>query len=64
MLYIDIKGKIERGERLKSITTMELVEEWEKKLRSQISEIPHTGLTPDSFKQKQFYLKLQQFLDF
>ena len=26
MLYIDIKGKIERGERLKSITTMELVD--------------------------------------
>ena len=57
MLYIDIKGKIDRGERLKSISTMELVHEWELKLKSQISEIPHTGLTLDSFKQKQYFLK-------
>ena len=28
VLYIDIKGKIERGERLKQITTPELVESW------------------------------------
>ena len=57
MLYIEIKGKMDRGERLKSISTMELVEKWELKLKSQISDIPHTGLTLDSFKQKQYFLK-------
>jgi len=57
MRYIDIKGKIDRGERLTSITTMELVDKWEDKLKSQITDIPHLGLTPDSFKQKRFFLK-------
>ena len=56
MLYIEIKGKIDRGERLKSITTIELVELWKKKLKSQISDIPHIGLTPDSYKQKCYFL--------
>ena len=57
LLYIDIKGKIERGERLKSLSSMELVEMWEEKLRTQITDIPHEGLTPESFKQKQYFLK-------
>ncbi len=57
MLYIDIKGKIERGERLKSITTMELVDMWEEKLSKQVTDTPHLGLTPDSFKQKRYFLK-------
>ena len=56
ILYIEIKGKIERGERLKSISTIELVEQWKKKLESQISDIPHIGLTPDSYKQKCYFL--------
>ena len=57
LLYIDIKGKIERGERLKSLTTPELLDLWEAKLKSQVSDIPHTGLTHDSFKQKKYFLK-------
>ena len=54
---MDIKGKIQRGERLKSLSSMELVEMWEEKLRTQITDIPHQGLPPDSFKQKQYFLK-------
>ena len=56
LLYIDIKGKIERGERLKTITAMELVQAWEDRLRSQLTDIPHEGLTPDSLKQKIYFL--------
>ena len=57
LLYMDIKGKIQRGERVKSLSSMELVQQWEDKLRTQITDIPHEGLTPDSFKQKQYFLK-------
>jgi len=57
MKYIEIRGKIERGERLKSITTPELLKLWEDKLRTEISDIPHTGLTPKSFEQKCYFLK-------
>ena len=57
VLYIEIKGKIERGERLKQITTPELVELWLKKLEKQITNIPHEGITPDTFKLKKGFSK-------
>ena len=57
VLYIDIKGKIERGERLKQITTPELVEKWLDKLEKTITVIPHEGLVPHAFKVKRFYMR-------
>ena len=54
-LYIDIKGKIGRGERLKSITTPELVKEWLEKLSETVTEIPHQGIVPKSYKQKRSF---------
>ena len=56
MMYIEIKGKIDRGERLKSITHKELIEMWDKKLKGMISEIPKTGITPDHYKLKKYFL--------
>ena len=56
-LYIDIKGKIDRGERLKSITTPELVKEWLSKLHQTISVIPHQGITPKTYKQKRSFMR-------
>ena len=57
MLYIEIKGKIERGERLKSITAIELVYMWEEKLKAKVSDVPHEGLTRGTIKTKQTFLK-------
>ena len=57
LLYIDIKGKIERGERIKPITALELLSLWHDKLSAQVTDIPHEGLTPDSFKQKKYFLR-------
>jgi hypothetical protein len=57
VLYIEIKGKIERGEKLKTISAKELVEEWLKRLEKEITTIPHEGITPDTFKQKRFFMK-------
>jgi len=57
VLYIDIKGKIERGERLKQITSPELVELWLAKLSATITTIPHQGITPKTFKQKRSFMR-------
>ena len=57
VLYIDIKGKIERGERLKQITTPELVESWLALLHATITPIPHQGITEKTFKQKRSFMR-------
>ena len=57
ILYIDIKGKIDRGERLKSITTPELVECWLAKLHATITTTPHEGIVPQTYKQKRSYMR-------
>ena len=54
--YLEIKGKIERGERLKSLTIPELVEIWDKKLKDQITDIPHEGIVKGSYIQKRQFL--------
>ncbi|WP_269615224.1 tyrosine-type recombinase/integrase [Prochlorococcus marinus] len=56
LLYIEIKGKIDRGERLKSITAVELVNLWDKKLRDQITDIPHQGIVEKSYAVKRYFL--------
>ena len=56
-LYIDIKGKIERGEILKQITSPQLVEKWLEVLQKQVTPIPHQGITPDTYKAKRSFLR-------
>lgn len=62
ILYINIKGKIDRGERLKSITIPELVDMWDQKLKSTISDIPKTGITREHYRMKKYFL--ENFLEF
>tara|TARA_Y100000589_G_C26647997_1_gene424829 strand:- start:117 stop:254 length:138 start_codon:yes stop_codon:yes gene_type:complete len=40
VLYVEIKGKIDRGERVKTITTLELVNMWIQKLETHDSKTP------------------------
>lgn len=56
IMYIDIKGKIDRGERLKSLTIPELIRMWEEKLKNKISDIPKTGITPEHYRMKKYFL--------
>ena len=56
-IYQDIKGKIERGERLKTITTEELISLYLETLRKKITDTPRLGVTPESFRVKQYYLR-------
>ena len=53
-IYQEIKGKIIRGERLRTITSAELIEMYLRSLH--ISEVPHTGVTPETLKLKRYYL--------
>lgn len=63
LIYQDIKGKIDRGERLHSITSSELVEKYLKSLH--ITEIPHEGVTPESLRVKKYFLKVWlEFIDY
>ena len=56
-IYIDIKGKIERGERLKQITTDELIASYIKVLEAKVTDTPHKGIVPKTFKSKKYWLQ-------
>ena len=55
-LYRDIAGKIDRGERLKQITTDELIAIWIERLQGKVSTTPHRGIVPNTFKSKKYWL--------
>ena len=55
-VYIEYKGKIDRGERIKSITTAELVELYFEKLSKRVTPIPKQGITPDTFRVKKCFI--------
>ena len=55
-LYRDIAGKIDKGERLKQITTDELIAIWVKRLQGQVTNVPHRGIVPGTFKSKRYWL--------
>lgn len=56
LIYQDIKGKISRGERLRAITTEELISIYTNDLRKKITNIPKEGITPETFRLKQYFL--------
>ena len=57
-IYQDVKGKIERGDRLKTITTEELVKIYVEKESKKITTIPREGITPNRFRFKKYYLSV------
>ena len=57
VLFIEIKGKIDRGERIKCITTNELINIYIKKIDSLISVIPRQGITPENARLKKYFLQ-------
>ncbi len=55
-IYQEIKGKINRGERLRTITSPELIELYLNSLH--ITDVPHEGVTPDTLKLKKYFLNV------
>lgn len=52
LIYQDLKGKVNRGERLKTITTEELVKIHLDQYQKKITKIPKQGITPETYKLK------------
>ena len=56
-LYIDYKGKLERGESLRNIDTLELLKLQDDFNKNRISSITHKGITKDTYKVRVGFLK-------
>ena len=56
-MYMDVKGKINRGERIRGITTNDLIKIRIDNLKD-CYPIPHQGITPETFRVKQYYLSI------
>ena len=55
LIYQDLKGKVNRGERLKTITTTELVKIHLDQYQKKITKIPKQGITPETYKLKKYF---------
>jgi len=63
-LFQELQGKIQKGERVKSITTSELITLYLDGLKKIVSPIPHQGITPETFHLKKYFLnKWQQYIN-
>jgi len=54
-IYKEISGKIERGEKLKSVTNKELFTEYWRRQEQLVTDIPKAGITPNRFRVKKYY---------
>ena len=60
MLYQEVKGKVQRGERRVSLITGELIKKYLDNESKHLTEIPKAGIVPETFAQKKNYLKIWQ----
>ena len=58
LIYQEVKGKIDRGERVRNITTKKLVEIYLDGEAMKITDIPKQGITPSRMRVKKYYLRL------
>ena len=64
LLFSEITGKLSRGERIKTITTGELIKIYLDLESRRVTEIPKDGITPNRFRVKKQYLSIwQRFID-
>ena len=58
VMYMELKGKIDRNEKLQQITAAELIQKYDDTLKEKISPIPMSGgITPDHYKVKRYHLR-------
>ena len=58
IIYQEVKGKIDRGERVRNITTKKLVEIYLEGEQLKVTDIPKAGITPMRMRNKIYYLGL------
>ncbi|MBM3302543.1 MAG: hypothetical protein FJY85_21645, partial [Deltaproteobacteria bacterium] len=56
VIYQEIKGKVTRGERLKSVTNKELTRLYLEKIERKVTTIPQQGITPETLRLKRYFL--------
>lgn len=65
LMFIELKGKIDRGERIEAPTTNELIKMYCKHIESITSDIPRQGVTPENARLKRYFLQnWQEYIDF
>ena len=65
LIYQELLGKIDRGERLKAITTQELIDTYLSGLEKTITDIPKVGITPETYRVKSYFLsKWNEYINF
>lgn len=65
LLFQEIRGKIEKNERIRSITTEELIEKHLKNLKPRITNVPHMGITEGTLRNKVYFLsKWQEYINY
>ena len=60
LLYQEVRGKIQRGEKAKSLTTGKLIEKYLKSESRKITHLPKAGITEETYTVKSYYLKIWQ----
>jgi len=58
ILFQEIQGKIQKGERVRSITTDQLIKLYLDGLKKIVSPIPHQGITPGTLTLKTYFLSV------
>ena len=58
IIYKEVQGKIDRGERVRNITAKQLVDIYIQGEQLKVTDIPKAGITPARFRVKQCYLRL------
>lgn len=56
LIYQEIKGKVERGERLQALTNQQLVDMYVSQIEKTVTDIPRQGITPKTFTHKKYFL--------
>ena len=60
LLYQEVKGKIARGEKSRSLITSKLIDKYLAQEAKKITNIPKAGIMPETYNMKKTYLKLWQ----
>ena len=64
MLYQEVKGKVQRGEKRVSLITEQLIKKYLTHEKKQLTDIPKAGIVPETLSSKQNYLQIwQNFID-
>ena len=57
-IYQEVRGKLDRGERVRTITSKELADIFIKSYEKKLTHIPKQGITPDALNVKKYFIRV------